>query len=80
MTSAWLIYSTIALSGFPAQSWTSIEYPSRPICDAQARAFIAHLMTPEAKADRDAKQIRIKIEPRCTSQPPQFFIVDGGSQ
>jgi hypothetical protein len=78
MNPAWLIYATVTLSGFPATQWTAIEYPSRPICDAQARAFIAALMKPESKADRAAKQITIKIEPRCTSQPPQFFIVDGG--
>lgn len=79
MTSAWLIYSTITLSGFPAQQWTAIEFPSRPICDAQARAFIAALVKPEAVADREGKQIAIKIMPMCADRPPQFLMDGDGS-
>jgi hypothetical protein len=78
MNPAWLIYSTITLSGFPATQWTAIEYPSREICEAKAREFAAYERKPERVKDRVAKEITIKIMPRCTSQPPQFFVVDGG--
>jgi hypothetical protein len=78
--SAFLIYSTITLSGFGAQQWTAIEYPSLPICEAQAASLKASLARPESVKDRAAKEITIKIAPRCTSQPPQFFIIDGAQQ
>lgn len=65
-------------SGWPSQSWTAIEYPSRTICEAQVRAYMAHLAKPDTVAHHKREKITIKIPPRCSSQPPQFFIVDGG--
>lgn len=67
-------------SGWPSQSWTMIEYPTRPICEAQVRAYVAYLGNPETVAQHKREKITIKIEPRCTSQPPQFLINDGGSR
>lgn len=80
MNPAWLIYSTISLSGFSSQQWTAIEFPSRKICEAKVREFEAYERKPERVKDRASKEITIKIAPRCSSQPPQFFVVDSESQ
>ena len=71
---AYLIYATATLSGFPAQELNAIEWPSLLICEAKAREFRAALRKPESIERRKRDQVTILIEPRCQSTRPDFWI------
>jgi hypothetical protein len=70
---AYLIYATATASGFPAQAWNAIEYPSLQICQAKARELKRFVEKPDQVADRERKQVSIIFPPSCDTQRPPFW-------
>ncbi len=76
---AYLIYATATLSGFPAQSYNAIEWPSLEICEAKAREFNHALRKPESVKRRETDQVVILIPPKCLTVRPDYWIERPGS-